>query len=345
MKIFLNLLVLTAHLFIASWCLANQALESVNVPSDLIDGAEPAQQRADASGVDGPADAGDGEGDEQILLIDESTTASSTSRPEINRNVPRSDIPSIGYVPESHVEDGGFDLVAASASRWDNVYLSAIEHEREKKNGLALIEIEELLAQRPQHEHALLARGRLLVKTQQYPQARTNLLAMTKSRPDDWRPWFWLGTAHLMLDELTLAEAAFDEALSRNGEVVETWLHRALVEQQRGNWRVALQLLSIADEVSPNHPLVMLNVAMCREALGYIDEAAAGYRKFLAQSHHANGSKLLRFEVINHLSRASLAEQSPAVEMRTEPALTERYTEDIDRNDFTVREYPPSNMP
>ncbi len=62
----------------------------------------------------------------------------------------------------------------------------------------------------------------------------------------------------------------------------------------------------------------MLNVAMCREALGYQDEAVNGYRKFLAQSHRTEVSKLLRFEVINHLTADAVASKLPEVQREVE---------------------------
>ena len=345
MKVVLTSLLLAGHFMIVNVSFANQAIESVDAHSKHSDAEQSASQKIDSDDVEQVSISDAISASQQILSPDGADSPPATDNAIESRNTPRSDIPSVGYVPDTAIEDGGFDLVAGSSSRWDDVYVSAMDHERGKKHGLALIRIEELLAQRPEHSNALLARGRLLVKTQQYVQAKSSLLAITNSRTDDWRPWFWLGTAHLMLDELTAAEGAFDEALSRNGDIVETWLHRALVEQQRSNWRVALQLLSIADEVSPNHPLVMLNAAMCREALGYTDEAAAGYRKFLARSHRASGSKLLRFEVINHLSQEKLAEPMQQVEKPTTTPLREKYVEDLDVVDYAIGEYPPANMP
>ncbi len=222
-------------------------------------------------------------------------------------------LPAVGYVPKQARRDGQFNLVAESATETDQLFQKSALSESKKLYEAALKAAQRVLLIEPEHPGALLARGRLLVKTQQYSAAKASLEAITSSRTDDWRPWFWLGTANLMMSELVDAESAFDEALARNSDVAESWLHRALVAQQRGNWQVALQLLSIANEIAPDHPLVMLNVAMCREVLGYQDEAVSGYRKFLAQSHRADVSKLLRFEVINHLTTDSFAASVPEV--------------------------------
>lgn len=262
---------------------------------------------------------------EETALVDHDTGSFTTGNEaavadadEEEARSSKNTLPAVGYVPKDGRQDGQFNLVAETANEADQLYQKSALSESKKHYEGALKTIQRVLLMEPDHPGALLARGRLLVKTQQYSAARASLALITASRTDDWRPWFWLGTAHLMMNDLQAAEEAFDEALGRNSDIAESWLHRALVSQQRGDWQVALQLLSIANEISPDHPLVMLNVAMCREALGYQDEAVNGYRKFLAQSHRAEVSKLLRFEVINHLTADAVASKLPEVQREVE---------------------------
>ena len=254
-------------------------------------------------------------------------------------------LPAVGYVPKQARRDGQFSLVAESASETDQLFQKSALSESKKLYEAALKAAQRVLLIEPEHPGALLARGRLLVKTHQYSAAKTSLEAITSSRTDDWRPWFWLGTANLMLDELVEAELAFDESLARNADVAESWLHRALVAQQRGNWQVALQLLSIANEIAPDHPLVMLNVAMCREVLGYQDEAANGYRKFLSQSHRTDVSKLLRFEVINHLTTDSVAANIPEVAQELDAVDRREVSENAEIVVDNFNEIPISSVP
>jgi len=303
-----QLVLLTGYVSIVG---ANQAVESISTLTPHEQNPSVAGQTGEPSDVVAPVihDAGQLAHDDAIAKLGEEN-ATSESREKTNG------LPTIGYVPEKARHDGKFNLVAQRANETDVLFQKASLSESKKLNESALKSVQQVLLVEPEHPRALLARGRLLVKTQRYAVAKASFQEIVSLKTDDWRPWFWLGTAHLMLGELEGAEVAFDEALARDADIAESWLHRALVEQQRENWQVALQLLSIANEIAPGHPLLMLNEAMCREALGFRDEAVSAYRKFLSQSHRSEASKLLRFEVISHLSAGS----GPALAAEVEAA-------------------------
>ena len=59
------------------------------------------------------------------------------------------------------------------------------------------------------------------------------------SNANEWRAWFWLGTAQLLQQDLENASDSFDRALAINGDEVSIWIQRALVEQEKKQWRSA----------------------------------------------------------------------------------------------------------
>lgn len=299
---------------------ANQSVEAVSALAPLVDSAETADGEI---AVESAAE-------QSVTASQESLLVPINDEQEHEDDNPNSRLPTIGFVPEDKRRDGGFNLVAERKSEAQALLEKSVEAENKKLFESALKLVQKTLMIEPDSPRALLAQGRLLVKTQQFAAAKSALSALITERSDDWRPWFWLGTANLMMNDLAAAEIALEEALAKDADVVETWLHRALVEQQRGNWQVAIQLLSIANEVSPDHPLVMLNAAMCREALGYRNEAADAYRKFLTQSHRSDVSKLLRFEVLNHLSNTSLADVDASLSNELESSRTPELAENED---------------
>ncbi|MFT4585061.1 MAG: Flp pilus assembly protein TadD [Gammaproteobacteria bacterium] len=214
---------------------------------------------------------------------------------------PRNNLPAVGFVPGYDPNASHFDLVADVAPESDRLFLSASRAEREGSPEQALKLIRDTLDADAAHPRAALAHGRLLFKTGQHELAITILKDLVKDRTDDWRPWFWLGSSYLITGDLPAAERALEEALSRNSQVVEIWIHRALIAAQRNEWRTAMQLLTIAQEIAPNHPMVLLNIGITSDALGLKNNAKTAYRKFLTHSDRAHVSNVVRYEVINHL--------------------------------------------
>ncbi|MEM7541858.1 MAG: tetratricopeptide repeat protein [Pseudomonadota bacterium] len=219
--------------------------------------------------------------------------------------------PSSGFVPDQAVPTH-FELIAKGPTAADEAYAEARKAEQDRDYALALEKVGQALAIEPKHEQARLAEGRVLVKAGEPEKAAELLNEVVQSGRSGWQAWYWLGTAYLLDREVDRAAAALDEALRRNGEVAEVWIHRALIEQQRDEHRTALQLLEIANELAPNHPLVLLNLAYSTEALGYQDAANRAYRRFLSRAHRGQVDNVTRFAIIRHLSDGEVV-NSPSV--------------------------------
>ncbi|MEM7468246.1 MAG: tetratricopeptide repeat protein, partial [Pseudomonadota bacterium] len=253
-------------------CVADQSLQSLGV-ADHQALADETVESADGQAVQGLPD----EGENAVIDSSQDPTESSltpqstAAEPEFS-NTPKSNLPSIGYVPDRQ-DDKGFDLVAAQVKGTDALYVQSVAEEKNRRYEAALKIVQKILSQNDEHPGARAALGRLQVKTQQYEAAKATLKALTDEGSDDWQPWFWLGTAHLMTNEFDAAEAALDSALSRNADVVEIWLHRALVEQERTNWRVAMQRLNSVhcwDSLNSVHCRDSLNSVHCRDSLNSV---------------------------------------------------------------------------
>ena len=107
-----------------------------------------------------------------------------------------------------------------------------------------------------------------------------------------WEVPFWLGTAYLLDGQLDNAELMLDDALSLQSDVVEIWVQRAVVAQERQQPQVALQFLEVAAQVDGGFPLTFLNVGIAYESLGEMQNARGAYGRFLKLS--AAGSETSR---------------------------------------------------
>lgn len=222
---------------------------------------------------------------------------SSTQAPTVST----SRLPAIGYVPE----EAHFKLEARGPNPATEPYRNALRAESTGNWEQALEYAQAALSMDANHAAVRLALGRLLVKMRKYESATAELSALTRSAQGDWQSWFWLGTAQLMQQQLDAATASLDEALRRNGKVAEVWIQRALIEQQRGDYLTALQLLGIANDLAPEHPGVLLNVAYCSEAIGNLTAAQTAYRKFLSRAGQGGIDTPTRVVVLRHLTDLS----------------------------------------
>lgn len=285
-----------------SSALANQAIESVQ---SLV--AE--QEQAPAPELVVNADELSPSGDRASTEIEASTEPEKSTA---------SSGPVVGYVPEVALKSH-FDLVASGPSQADRLYAEALVAEQALDFEQAIMLVEQALAVDDEHQPCLLLGARIDVRLGKAEAAIEVLETLTAATKANWEIWFWLGSARLLRGELTPAALALDEALARDGDVAEIWIQRALVEQQRGDHRTAIQLLGIASELAPEHPQVLLNLAYSSEALGYVEDARRAYRKFLSRAHQGAVSNLTRFAVIKHLSQPtgmdSIAEDMPALEL------------------------------
>lgn len=162
---------------------------------------------------------------------------------------------------------------------------------------------------------AQLSYGRLLVKNGKTAAAITLLKPLANENNGDWRPWFWLGSAQLMQQNLQAAAWSMDEALAREGSVVSLWVQRAVIEQELGNYQAAASLLQVADSIHPGHVDVMANYAYALEQLGEYDKALVVYRQFLRQSVASKQAGRLRSKVLGRLAQIEQAKKQAATEM------------------------------
>ncbi len=160
-----------------------------------------------------------------------------------------------------------------------------------------------VLVRQPTLAAARLMYARLWIQDGQYEEAVLALAPLLTKKKADWRPWFWNGTAKLMLGHLDQAAASIEEALARDGQQhAAPWVQRALVAQQRGHHAAALQMLAMAEASQPGLPAVQLNIAWSSEALGLHDRAIHAYRTFLRLSAGVDLYTPIRKKVIRHLA-------------------------------------------
>lgn len=124
-----------------------------------------------------------------------------------------------------------------------------------------------------------LAQG--LIKSQDYARAVALLTPLINASPQEWEPWFWMGTAELGLGNMDEADRYFIEGLARNSTVPELWVQRALVVQQRGNYAESVELLRQAEILAPDLPEVALNLGYSLDGMERRDAALRYYQRFL----------------------------------------------------------------
>jgi len=175
--------------------------------------------------------------------------------------------------------------------------------EGHRKKAIAMLS--EVLKRTPDNARARLMSGKLMIKDGQYDAAWQVMRPLLKTNPLDWKPWFWSGTAELMIGKLNDAAKHFDEALARNGRVAAIWVQRALVAQQRGRYAVAYQLLKIAEAQSPKSVQVMLNLGLTLDALGQKEAARDYYQRYLVHTSGTSNQWQARKIVIGRLEYLS----------------------------------------
>ncbi|MCP5145792.1 MAG: tetratricopeptide repeat protein [Gammaproteobacteria bacterium] len=215
---------------------------------------------------------------------------------------PAAAMQAVGYVPDGK----RFTLVAKGPSPASELFKRLLDAEAANEIPRAMRIAQEAVAADGAFAPAHLALGRLQVKARAFTDAELTLTSYIEANPGNWESWYWLGTARMLQNNPKGAESALDQALNLNGEVPELWVHRSLLEQERGDYVTALQLLAIALELEPNHPQALLNVAYCNDALGNWALAQSTYRRFLASAHRGQVPAMTRFAVIKHLSGPSI---------------------------------------
>lgn len=182
---------------------------------------------------------------------------------------------------------------------------------------IALASVKRLYNENDQHKEASISYARLLLKTNQAMTAQQVIQPLVETASDDWRVWFFLGSAQLLNGDLNNAADSLGRASSLNGEEVSIWVQRSIIEQEKGNSKAAINLLQVANNLSPNNTDVLINYAYANEKFGNYQKAVRLYQLFLQQSasDHLKGS--LRSEVMLRLvqisSAQSLAKETPVV--------------------------------
>ena len=172
-------------------------------------------------------------------------------------------------------------MTTESYADFDLSLVAALEAENNGQFMKALTLTRALFERDKDHMMARMSYGRLLVKNGKSKKAITVLQPLAKDTLHDWQPWFWLGSAQLLMGELNNAAFSLDEALAREGGIISLWVQRAIVEQERGMPVVALHLLQVADGIEPGNSDVIINYAYASELSGDIKSAAIMYKKFL----------------------------------------------------------------
>ncbi len=216
--------------------------------------------------------------------------------------------PAVGYVPEEAIAKLNESHKGSVFEKIINqLYKQAYIKENTGASTEALNLLTEALEINPQHDQVRLAKGRILIKTQQYDAAIETLLPLCTEYNNQWQPWYWMGTAQLMKGKLSEAETALDHALAREGTQATLWLARALIEQERGDHHSALQLLTIANDLAPKNPKILLNMAYSSEVVGDEGSALRAYRKFLTEAHQHTDTYKLRDTVLSHLPKIEVS--------------------------------------
>ena len=106
--------------------------------------------------------------------------------------------------------------------------------------------------------------------------------ALSRDFPDRWEPWFWYGTAQLVLGQVGEAEIALDRATRANPRISQVWVQRAIAAQERNDHAAAVRFLGEARILAPKSPEIYLNLGYSYEALGMPADAEKYFRNFLA---------------------------------------------------------------
>ncbi|MGB0496572.1 MAG: hypothetical protein ACPGJI_09460 [Kangiellaceae bacterium] len=86
------------------------------------------------------------------------------------------------------------------------------------------------------------------------------------------------------------------------------WVQKAITEQEKGNSKVALNLLQVANSIQPNNSEVLVNYAYVSEIEGEVTQAVELYRYFLKLSASDRTKGKMRSEVMLRLAQIASAQ-------------------------------------
>ncbi len=191
--------------------------------------------------------------------------------------------------------------VGQDSSR-ENILELVQEQESSRQYIQALTTLEPIASRFPDDRAIQLLHGRLLVKNGLGHKAITRLQPLANAASEDWRPWFWLGSAYLIAEDLDSAGIYLDEALVREGQVASIWVQRAIIEQELGNSLSAANLLQVANTIEPQNPDIILNLAYASERSGDSSRAIEAYKLFLKLSASSLRYGRIRSQISQRLS-------------------------------------------
>ena len=112
-----------------------------------------------------------------------------------------------------------------------------------------------------------------------------------------------MGTAQLGVGDLDKAENAFMEGLVRDETVPHLWVQRAVIAQQRGQYKSAMDALRQAEFLAPDLPEVQLNLAYNFDHEGNTKLALRHYKEYLSLTEGKASYHRVRRKVLERVIR------------------------------------------
>ena len=187
-------------------------------------------------------------------------------------------------------------------SAFQNVMRTIAEHQ---DPGRAIQQLQAFVTRYTGHRDARVALAHHQMLAENPTAALAVLAPLTtpayKRTHPDWQAWFWAGSAHLALGNLSKARELLEISLTKQSDRAEVWVQLAVVEQELNSHPAALQYLDIAARLAPRLGEVHLNRAYSYEHLGKIAEAMRAYQAYLV-SDVAEGDAATRPIIMRRLA-------------------------------------------
>lgn len=230
-------------------------------------------------------------------VVDDST---SSPREANTQSVPKPRVdprkPSVARVPDTRNKPS---LPSEQEAR-----LAELKHGLSGPGGLIyLSDLQEFVENWPENSQARMWLIRALIQSGDAGAALNAIGAPGQWREPDWQVGFWKANAHLLGGELALALAESEHALNQENRSPDIWVQRAVLEQQAGNHGGAVQLLTIALKLDPDHAMAQLNLGYSLEHLSRPVDALKAYRHFITTS--AQPGSALRQQVLERIQLLS----------------------------------------
>ncbi len=212
--------------------------------------------------------------------------------------------PSVAYVPKHALKKfNQRDSDTALDEEVEKLYRQAYQEQLKGSYNVAIRTYHKIIKKKPKYERARISLAQVLAIKGDYAGILSTLTPLTDNNDSHWSVWYWMGVAFMKQGAYQLSIQATEEALSRNVENADLWLLRALIEQETDDHQSALQLLSAADQLSPNHPNILLNKAISNEAIGQTNLALINYSKYLKLVQGTTNRALPNNIVLDRIAR------------------------------------------